>query len=195
MASRARGALLPRLLSVCALLLLMSGAIRGLAEDVRVPISLQAELMTKIAAYDSNLSARAAGTVKVRILTYGSDVTSRAIAAELTSALAAIPTVAGLPHEEATVDYTDAAALAKACAADHVFIVYLTPGITTEQVGALVQALDGVSVMTVAAEPRLVPQGVVLGFDLVASKPKLLVHLTQARRQQRGAQRQRRSSS
>jgi len=172
-----------RLLGLMVLLLSLGVAVRALAEAMPVPVGLQAELMTKIVAYDGNLQARAGGKVRVRILTSGRDAASLAVAAELTSALAAMPTIAGLPHEETTVAYADAPSLARACTAEQFSIVYLTPGFSAEQMSAMTQALDGVSVMTVTAEPRLVPLGAVLGFDLVAGKPKLLVNLTQARRQ------------
>jgi len=170
-------------LGVVALLFPLVWATSGLADAMPVPVPLQAELLTKIAGYDANLPGRAGGKVRVRVVTAGGDQASQAVAAELTSALAAMPTIAGLPHEEVTVAYTDAPSLARSCAADQVSIVYLAGGLSAEQMIALAQAFDGVSVMTVAAEPRLVPLGAVLGFDLVAGKPKLLLHLTQARRQ------------
>jgi hypothetical protein len=169
-----------RLLTLAAALSLVTLV---LADAVPVPIGLQAELMAKIAAYDANLRARAGGKIKVRILTIGGDATSKGVAADLTSALAAMPTIAGLPHEEATATFTDPSAVAQGCAADHVSILYLAPGLSAEQMSALAKALEGADLMTVAAEPRMVPLGAVLGFDLVAGKPKLLVHLTQARRQ------------
>jgi hypothetical protein len=43
--------------------------------------------------------------------------------------------------------------------------------------------LTPVSVLSVGDVPEYVPDGVVLGFDLEAGKPKLLVNLDQARRQ------------
>jgi hypothetical protein len=173
-----------RTLALVASLVTLTAGSRGLAEEIPVPVPLQAELAAKVVAYDANLPARAQGKVRIRILVYADNAESRSVAAEFQGALAAMPTIAGLPHEESTMIYTDANALARACKADHVSIVYITPGMSDDQLSAMVLALTGVSVMTVAAMPRLVPLGVVLGFDLSSSKPKLLVHLTQARKQQ-----------
>jgi hypothetical protein len=47
----------------------------------------------------------------------------------------------------------------------------------------MARALDGVSVLSSGALARFAQHGVVLSFDLVGGKPKLLVHLGRARRQ------------
>jgi hypothetical protein len=44
-------------------------------------------------------------------------------------------------------------------------------------------ALVGVDVLTAGATRSFVREGIVVGFDLVGGKPKLLVHLGQARKQ------------
>jgi hypothetical protein len=41
----------------------------------------------------------------------------------------------------------------------------------------------GVDVLSATGVPDYVPSGIVLGFDVVSGRPKLLVHLTQARLQ------------
>ena len=38
--------------------------------------------------------------------------------------------------------------------------------------------------LSVAADPGEVPKGIVLGFDLVSGKPKIVVHLGQAKKQE-----------
>jgi len=64
-----------------------------------------------------------------------------------------------------------------------VAIVFVTPGFA-DDVDAIRGALDGVDVLSASAVADYVPKGVVLGFDLVSGKPKLLVNLTQAKKQQ-----------
>jgi hypothetical protein len=44
--------------------------------------------------------------------------------------------------------------------------------------------VSNVSLLTVGATPEYVESGIVLGFDLVSGRPKLLINLSQARKQQ-----------
>jgi hypothetical protein len=161
--------------------LLAAGALR--AEDLPVPVALQVELMVKVAAYDNNLPARAGGKVRVLLVTKAGNADSTRAAAEMAGALAGKATIANLPHEESTLAFTDAPALARACRTARAAIVYLAPGFGDGEIAAIASALDGVDVLTVSSLPGYVPKGIVLGFDLVSGKPKLLVHLTQAKRQ------------
>jgi hypothetical protein len=61
-------------------------------------------------------------------------------------------------------------------------VVYVTPDFDSE-LDALGRALGGVDVLTVSAVPDYVSRGVVLGFELVSGKPKILLDLPQAKRQ------------
>ena len=48
---------------------------------------------------------------------------------------------------------------------------------------AIAAALAGLDVLSVAAVASDVPRGIVLGFEVASGKPKLVIHLTCARRQ------------
>jgi hypothetical protein len=152
------------------------------AEDVTVPEGLQAELVAKIAAYDRGFAARAGDRAHVVILDKPDDADSARSAAHLEAALHALPDIGGLPHDETIVSFTGAAALPQLVRSRHAAIVYITPGFGPD-VAAIRAALDGVDVLSVSAIADYVPRGIVLGFDLVSGKPKLLVNLGQARRQ------------
>ena len=154
----------------------------GAAEESGVPIGLQAELIAKVAAYDKNFATRAGDKAHVLIVTKSGDPDSTRAATHMQSALGSLNQVGGLPHDEATVAFTNAAALAALCKERRVAIVYLTAGFTAD-IDSIRGALDGVSVLSIAAIADYVPKGVVLGFDLVSGKPKLLVQLAQAKRQ------------
>jgi hypothetical protein len=156
---------------------------RSDAEEVAVPIELQVDLMVKVAAYDKRLPARAGDRVRVLILTRAGDPESTRTALLVAKALATKDAIAALPHEETTARFTDGPALAGTIAASRLSVVYFMPGFSDDEIAAAAAALSGVDVLTVAALPRYVPGGVVLGFDVVSGKPKLLVHLGQARRQ------------
>ena len=78
--------------------------------------------------------------------------------------------------------YPGAQALAKTCRDRHISVVYFGPGFR-DDIGKLRAALSGVDVMSVASVPDYVQGGIVLGFDVVSGRPKLLFNLTQARLQ------------
>jgi YfiR/HmsC-like len=152
------------------------------ADDVAVPIGLQAELIAKVAGYDKSFVARAGERAHVFVLRKQGDADSTHVAAQMMSALSGISKIGGLPHDDSEVVWSGAASLANAVKKQRIAIVYLTPGFH-DDVGAIRAALDGVDVMTVAALPDDVPRGIVLGFDLVSGKTKLLCNLAQAKRQ------------
>jgi hypothetical protein len=156
---------------------------RGNAEEVAVPIELQVDLLVKVAAYDKHMPARAGDRVRVLTLTKDGDPESTRMALRVAKALATKDAIAALPHEESTARFTDGPALAARIAASHLSVVYFMPGFSDDEIAGAAAALSGVDVLTVASFPRYVPGGVVLGFDVVSGKPKLLVHLGQARRQ------------
>lgn len=147
-----------------------------------VPVELQANLLAKVASYDRNMSARAGDQAHILLLFSEKDAESSRFTARMQVALQALPQVGGLPHEERIAAFTTAADLARLCQRDRIAIIVVGPGLGG-QIGVIRDALDGINVLSVASSPAYVPEGVVLGFDLVSSKPKLLVHLTSARRQ------------
>ena len=152
------------------------------AEDVAVPVSLQAELTAKVALYDRNFSARAGGHVQVLILTKARDAQSTRVAAQIRNAFEAIERVAGLPHTETVAPFSSGADLAATCKAKKYAIVYVTPGLGDE-LEAIAKGLSGISVLSVSVIPGYVSRGMVLGFDMVSGKSKMLVNRTQARLQ------------
>jgi hypothetical protein len=155
---------------------------RAGGEDALVPAALQAELVAKVASYDKNLASRAGDRVRVLIVVKPKDDGSNRFAKSIENALGGVGSIGGLPHDEATTPFVNAKALADTCRAKRIAIVYLAPGLG-DDVPAIKTALDGVNVLSVAALATEVPKGIVLGFDLVSGKPKIVVHLGQARRQ------------
>jgi len=155
----------------------------SLADEATVPVALQAELVAKVASYDRNLAARAGDRVHVLILVNAKSDASNSFAKHMTSALGGVDKIGGLPHDETTAPFGGAKALADTCRTKHIAIVYLAPGLADE-VPAIRSALEGVNVLSVAADAAEVPKGIVLGFDLVSGKPKIVVHLGQAKKQE-----------
>ena len=154
----------------------------GSAQSDRVPVQLQAELFAKLANYDRNYSKRAGAKARVLIVSVSRDPESSLFASAMSSALGRIDRIAGLPHTETVVVYGGAAALAKACSAGNVAAVFLGPGLDDEM-ARVRAALTGLDVISVAASREYVPMGAVLGFELASGKPRILVNLPQARKQ------------
>ena len=152
------------------------------AEAPNVPVRLQAELLAKVATYDRNFEARSGEHARVLILVAPGDSDSKLTATDMRNALGSVPTVGGLSHEEEIIAYVDAPALAETCRTRQAAIVYLTPGFSGE-IPAIRDALGSLKLLTVGSLADYVPAGIVLGFDLVSGRPKLVVNLRQARRQ------------
>jgi YfiR/HmsC-like len=155
---------------------------QGRADDVPVPIRLQADVLFMVAGHDRNLMNRAGGHVRTLVLTKPGADSTRA-AAQFRIAADARPVVGGLPHTVEVAQFTSPAALAEACRVRRLSVVYLTPGFSETEVATIGEALEGADVLTVSAVPRMVTKGVVLGFDLVSGRAKLLVDRSRAGKQ------------
>lgn len=171
------------LLSVSlAVLLALGGPPLAIAQASAVPVSLQAELLAKVAEYDRNFVARARGRVHVLIVAMPGDADSMRVARQMETALKRLDRIGGLPHDESVYIYKGAADVAAVCRSRAIATVFFGPGLSDE-VGAIRKALTGVDVLSVASNPADVARGIVLGFDVVSGRPKLLVHLPQAKLQ------------
>jgi hypothetical protein len=173
-----------RVLRISLLALALALTPRSLLADdeVAVPVPLQMDLLVKVAGYDKNLPARARDLVRILILTKSDSGKSSQVAQQAARALAG-KTVANRPLEIVLQAYSDGAALARHIHERGIAIVYAAPGFGQTELDDIAKALAGVSVLSSGAVARFVQNGVVLGFDLVSGKPKLLVHLKRAREQ------------
>jgi len=161
---------------------LVSLGARGVrAEDVAVPLPMQVQLFSSVADYDKAFAERAKGKVKVVLLTSKNPDSTRA-ASQIQGALGRVQQIAGMPHEESTVKFESGAALAELCKSQGISVVFVMPGFQNE-IADIKKSLEGVNVLTVATLGSYVQQGIVLGFDVISGKPKLLVNLPQSRSQ------------
>jgi hypothetical protein len=155
----------------------------GRTQVVEVPVRLQAELLSKVVAYDRNFVARARGRAQVLILVRGGDAESERIGEQIHAEIGALKQLGGLPHAREVVRFTSKRAIAELCKSRGTAVLYLSVGLLDEMTG-IADALEGMSILTVAAAASYVPKRAVLGFDAESGKPKLVVHLDQARKQQ-----------
>jgi hypothetical protein len=155
---------------------------RAEAESVPVPVVLQAELLAKVLEYDRNFGARAGERTRVLLVTQPTNADSTTVVQQMAAALGRLPQMGGLPHDEIIVGYPGPQELAKICRDRHIAVVYFGPGFR-DDLGALRAAFSTVDVMSVASVPDYVQGGIILGFDVVSGRPKLLFNLPQARLQ------------
>jgi hypothetical protein len=152
------------------------------AQSVEVPVRLQVELLSKVAAYDRNFAARAGARVQVIVIVKRGDPESERVGEQISAELSAVDQLGGRPHAHERLHFASAKQLAELCRTRGAAVVYLSTGLT-EQIASVAAALEGISVLSVSATAAYVAKRAVLGFDVQAGKPKLVVHLDQARRQ------------
>jgi hypothetical protein len=150
--------------------------------DASVPAPLQAKLTSKLALFDREFPARAGDRALVLIVIRPGNAASTRFADALVGAFRQIDTIGGLPHDEATMAYAGAESLAAAVRTQHPAIVYLSSGLTSEA-QAIGNALTGLDVLTISAEPEAVANGLVASFDLISNQPKIVLNLKQAAKQ------------
>lgn len=155
---------------------------QGASQTVEVPIRLQAELLAKVAAYDRAFPARARGNALCLALVKPGDAESERIGEQIVGELRVLPQIGGLPHAEEIVHFGSPQALADLCKARSPAVIYLSARLG-DAVGPIANALSGCSVLTVGIAAPYVASGAVLGFDSESGKPRLVVNLAQARRQ------------
>jgi hypothetical protein len=173
-------ALSRRALTWLALAALLPGVAR--ADGETVPLSLQAKLCAKVVQYDRNFRRRAGDRVRIIVLYDSKLADSRHAAFALKYAFDELGDIAGLPVSPLLVEFHDAVGLRNKVDSESAAILYLTPGLGA-QVAAISGVLAGANVLSVSALSDDVKNGIVLGFDLVSSQPKLWVNLSAAQRQ------------
>lgn len=151
-------------------------------DALRVPVRLQAELLAKVAAYDTRFAARARGKALVLVVQRAGEADSERFAASIRAELGMQARIGGVEHMVEILQFASAPELGKLCRERQPAILYLGPGLSTF-VPAIAEALSGLDVLSVSPVPEDVVRGIVLGFEVVSGKPKLLVNLQHARRQ------------
>lgn len=166
-----------RLAATCALLCATAAA----ADEL--PVSLQVQLLSKMSTYVSNFAPKGATTVKVFVVHPGSkDAPSRGAQA-LSGALGTTTKLGPYAAEVVLVPYVDGKKLEAAVTADKPQVVYLAPELDAKATGEIVEAVSSGTTLTISGVADHVKLGAVLGFSLVEARPRVLINLKQARRQ------------
>jgi hypothetical protein len=162
--------------------LVFFGARGTRAQEIAVPPALQSRLLAKVVEYDRNFGDRAGEIVHILIVGRPEFPASIRAAEQMLASLAQVDRMGGLPHDEVIVRYRSASELVEECRIRKASIVYVGPGFRDE-IGKIGNALDGVDILSVTGNADYVPEGVVLGFDVISSQPRMLINLAQAKRQ------------
>lgn len=164
--------------------LLCAGLVPAVAQAAGdlVPLALQARLVVKVVKYDKNFARRVGQRVLIVVVHDPNQADSQHAARALKHEFEEIGEIAGLPIAVDLFALGDVVKLRNKVDAERAAIVYLTPGLRG-RAAAVSRALGQADVLSVSALAEDVKDGVVLGFELVSSQPKLWVNLTAAQRQ------------
>lgn len=164
------------------LVLVLSGFGARRACAAAPPTALQAQLIGRLAAFDRNFPARAAGVAKVAFHHKAKDAESASVTSAVAKATSGLADIAGLRPDVSVSELGDAAKLAARCPAEHIAILYFGPG-TEHDMTAIAQALANVDVLTVGGSGVHAERGAVVGFDVEEGRPRIVVNLRSARAQ------------
>jgi hypothetical protein len=167
------------LLLGCAVLVISLSAV---ADEPAVPLQLQAELTVKVIEYAQQPPIRSGDVVRFGILVKSSGAQSTHFGAELKAALDRVGTIAGLPHEQILLEWNGSTEMVDEIVRRKLSIVYVAPGLDSE-IPVIAQAVREIPLITVAATDSYVRSGLILGFELVSGRPKMIFNLKQARQQ------------
>lgn len=151
------------------------------ADEVSVPVDLQIQLLDRIVRYERSFAAQTS-PVRVLVVTRPSSPESVRVSAQLVARLRQSGSLGGRPTTVESTAFTNPGALATTARASTARLVYLAPGLGGD-VRAIGAGLVGLDVITVSAVGSDVDRGIVLGFELVSSRPRVVVHLAAARAQ------------
>jgi hypothetical protein len=149
--------------------------------EMTVPLDMQAELLCKVVRFERGFIRRSGNAIRTLLVDLPSDPKSKLVAKQMTAELAR-HRVADKPLAITNHHFTSAVALRTAAEASGATIVYLAPGLDTH-VKEIAAAFEGLAVITVSADGDQIASGIVLGFELVASRPRIEINLAQARKQ------------
>lgn len=167
---------------VAALLLVHASPHAVHAAVLGVPVRLQVDLLERVLPYDRGFSTRTGAELRMLVVVKPGDIDSERIGSEVLGELRSRAQLAQHRLRASSVRFAGAAELAAQCKSEGATVVYLSTGLSAE-VSQIAGAMSGSALLTVAALSEDVPRGAVLGFGVSSGKPKLLIHLRQARAQ------------
>ena len=153
------------------------------AVEPEVPLRLQTSLLDRVIPFDRNFALRVHGQLSVAVVVDNTNPDSTRVGAQLLGELGALSTLGNYPVTTSRVSFSDVQQLVDECKRLRAGIIYITPGLRVA-IPRLAGAFEGLRVLTVGTLPEQARSGLVLGFAEHSGKPRVLVNLGEARKQQ-----------
>lgn len=147
-----------------------------------VPLNLQIELLGKVLRYDRSFVERAGTEFTILVVHTPALPDSLRVARQAMAALENQQLMGGVRHRDELVAFSTAAAVARLAKERRAAVILFTPELSS-QAAEISTAFDGCDCITVSTTSEGVSSGLVLGFDLVSGKPRMLFNLKQSRKQ------------
>ncbi len=149
-----------------------------------LPVQLQVNLLSKMSTYVQNFVPAGTESVKVLVVHPGSKESPTRGAQSLGSTIASVGKLGKYTAEPRLIAYGDAKTFRATLAAEKPQVVYLAPEIDSALTAEIVEAATSSTVLTISGVADHVRLGVVLGFALMEGRPRVLINLKQAQKQQ-----------
>lgn len=163
--------------------MVLSGLMAAAPSDrLVVPVELQVDLLAKVLRYDRNFSSRVLDEVRVLVVHEPDDAESTRVAREYVAAIGAEAKLGGVKARAELVPFATEAELVARVKERKASVVVFAPSFAS-RAASLAAQFEGADCLTVSASPDGVREGLVLGFDLVSGKPRMLLNLSRSRRQ------------
>jgi hypothetical protein len=153
---------------------------RAQAQETHVPIVLQVELLARLLWYERGLQTNASKEIVVLVIERRGDPDSQHTAAQLSAQLDRIKELGGKNISHTRVTYESAEQIGRICEQRRPYLIYFSKGLggVAKDLARILQDRVLLTVSTDRYDPG---RGVVLGFELESSKPRIVLDLQQAR--------------
>jgi hypothetical protein len=152
------------------------------AQEIKVPVDIQFDLLTKILMFDRNLKARAGEDIVVGLAFQSLYRESLIVKDEFLSAAekARDLRIEGLPVRFMAIELKSGLSLGDLLAANKIDVLYVAP-LRAYSIADIAAATRARKIMTMTGVAEYVRESLAVGIDSVGGKPKILVNLNGAR--------------
>ena len=148
-----------------------------------LPVNVQVQLLSKMSTYVSTFAPEGATAVKILVVYPGSkDAPSRGAQA-ISTALTQGATLGRYAAQPKLVPSSDPKKFRATLDFEKPQVIYLAPELDEKTTTDIVEAASASTVLTISGVAEHVRLGVVLGFSLVESRPRVLINLKQSQKQ------------
>jgi YfiR/HmsC-like len=155
---------------------------RAQAQDANVPIALQVELLARLLWYERGLQKDPSKELGVLVIERRGDADSQHTAAQLSAQLGRIQELGGKVVSQLRVTYESAQQVGRIVDQRRPYLIYLSKGLRW-LAKELVRMQPNRALLIVSTDGYDASEGVVLGFELQSSKPRIVLSLKNARAQ------------